>query len=92
MPTPPSPRTPFQAPALEAWKEPIERRVLGAKDMRGVVVVSGAAYGDGGGGIPGLLLGSPRDTQGNLIMLGTAYVRSAVGHGQGSNFKGSDDH
>jgi nucleoside-diphosphate-sugar epimerase len=63
--------SPFQAPALVAWKEPIERRVLGMKDMRGVVVVSGVAYGDGGGGIPGLLLGSPRDDQGNLIMLGT---------------------
>jgi nucleoside-diphosphate-sugar epimerase len=63
--------SPFQAPALVAWKEPIERRVLGVKDMRGVVVVSGVAYGDGGGGVPGLLLGSPRDAQGNLIMLGT---------------------
>ena len=63
--------SPFNAPALVAWKEPIERRVLGVKDMRGVVVVSGVAYGDGGGGIPGLLLGSPRDNQGNLIMLGT---------------------
>ena len=39
--------------------------------MRGVVIVSGVAYGDGGGGIPGLLLGSPRDDAGNLIMLGT---------------------
>jgi nucleoside-diphosphate-sugar epimerase len=29
------------------------------------------AYGDGGGGIPGLLLGSPRDASGNLIMLGS---------------------
>jgi nucleoside-diphosphate-sugar epimerase len=63
--------SPFQAPALVAWKEPIERRVLGVKDMRGVVVVSGVAYGDGGGGVPGVLLGSPRDAQGNLIMLGT---------------------
>jgi nucleoside-diphosphate-sugar epimerase len=63
--------SPFQAPALVAWKEPIVRRVLGVKDMRGVVVVSGVAYGDGGGGIPGVLLGSPRDDQGNLIMLGT---------------------
>jgi uncharacterized protein YbjT (DUF2867 family) len=45
--------SPFQAPALVAWKEPIERRVLAVKDMRGVVVVSGVAYGDGGGGIPG---------------------------------------
>jgi nucleoside-diphosphate-sugar epimerase len=72
--------SPFQAPALVAWKEPIHRRVLGAKDMRGVVVVSGAAYGDGGGGIPGLLLGSPRDQQGNLIMLGTGQQHWSTVH------------
>jgi dTDP-4-dehydrorhamnose reductase len=63
--------SPFQAPALVTWKQRIERRVLAVKDMRGVVVVSSVAYGDGGGGMPGLLLGSPRDDQGNLIMLGT---------------------
>jgi nucleoside-diphosphate-sugar epimerase len=39
--------------------------------MRGSVIVSGAAYGDGGGGVPGVLLGSPRDDAGNLIMLGS---------------------
>jgi nucleoside-diphosphate-sugar epimerase len=39
--------------------------------MRSVVIVSGVAYGDGGGGLPGLLLGSPRDDAGDLIMLGT---------------------
>jgi nucleoside-diphosphate-sugar epimerase len=72
--------SPFHAPALVAWKEPIERRVLGAKDLRGVVVVSGVAYGDGGGGIPGLLLGSPRDAQGNLIMLGTGQQHWATVH------------
>lgn len=63
--------SPFNAPALVAWKEPIERRVLGAAGMRGVVIFSGTAYGDGGGGLPGLLLGSPRDDDGNLVMLGT---------------------
>jgi nucleoside-diphosphate-sugar epimerase len=61
----------FRAPAMVAWKEPIQRRVLGAAGMRGAVIVSSVAYGDGGGGIPGLLLGSPRDDAGNLIMLGT---------------------
>ena len=61
----------FNAPPLVSWKVPIERRVLGAAGMRGVVIVSSVAYGDGGGGIPGLLLGSPRDDAGNLIMLGT---------------------
>jgi nucleoside-diphosphate-sugar epimerase len=63
--------SPFNPPALVAWKVPIERRVLAESDMRGVVIVSGVAYGDGGGGIPGLVLGSPRDDDGNLIILGT---------------------
>jgi nucleoside-diphosphate-sugar epimerase len=72
--------SPFNAPALVAWKEPIQRRVLDATDMRGVVVVSSVAYGDGGGGIPGLLLGSPRDDAGNLIMLGTGEQHWATVH------------
>jgi nucleoside-diphosphate-sugar epimerase len=63
--------SPVNAPAMVAWKEPIHRRLLSQTGMRGIVVVSGAAYGDGGGGIPGILLGSPRDAAGNLIMLGT---------------------
>ena len=67
-------------PALVAWKEPIERRVLDAAEMRGVVIVSGVAYGDGGGGIPGLLLGSPRDDAGNLIMLGTGQQHWSTVH------------
>ena len=63
--------SPLKAPALVSWREPIDRRVLEAKGMRGVVIVAGLAYGDGGGGIPGLVLGSPRDDAGNLIILGT---------------------
>ena len=63
--------SPFNAPPLVSWKQPIERRVLGAQDLRATVIVSGTAYGDGGGGIPGVLLGSPRDDAGNLITLGT---------------------
>jgi nucleoside-diphosphate-sugar epimerase len=73
-------QSPFNAPALVSWREPIERRVLDATDMRGVVVVSGVAYGDGGGGIPGLLLGSPRDDDGNLVMLGTGQQHWATVH------------
>jgi nucleoside-diphosphate-sugar epimerase len=63
--------SPFNAPPLVAWKAPIERRVLEESGLRGVIIVSGVAYGDGGGGVPGVLLGSPRDEAGNLIMLGT---------------------
>jgi nucleoside-diphosphate-sugar epimerase len=72
--------SPFSAPAMVAWKEPIERRVLGAAGMRGVVIVSSVAYGDGGGGIPGLLLGSPRDDAGRLIMLGTGQQHWSTVH------------
>jgi nucleoside-diphosphate-sugar epimerase len=63
--------SPINAPAMVSWKPPIAQRVLDAGDMRGVVIAPGVAYGDGGGGVPGVLLGSPRDDAGNLIMLGT---------------------
>jgi len=71
--------SPMNAPAMVAWKQPIEQRVLDA-DMRGVVIVSSVAYGDGGGGVPGVLLGSPRDEAGNLIMLGTGEQHWSTVH------------
>jgi nucleoside-diphosphate-sugar epimerase len=72
--------SPFRAPALVAWKEPIERRVLGARGMRAVVIVSSPVYGDGGGAIPGALLSSPRDDSGNLIMIGTGRQHWSTVH------------
>jgi nucleoside-diphosphate-sugar epimerase len=63
-----------------AWKEPIERRVLGTSGMRTVVIVSGTAYGDGGGAIPTALLASPRDDTGNLIMIGTGQQHWCTVH------------
>lgn len=72
--------SPISAPAMVAWKEPIERRVLDGSGMRGVVIVSSVAYGDGGGGVPGVLLGSPRDEAGNLIMLGTGQQHWSTVH------------
>src|SRR3984893_3164150 len=75
-----SERSPIDSPPLVAWKEPIERRVLAAPDMRGVVIVSGVAYGDGGGGMPGVLLGSPRDDAGNLVMLGSGQQHWSTVH------------
>jgi nucleoside-diphosphate-sugar epimerase len=72
--------SPINAPALVSWKQPIEGRLLEAQAMRGVVIVSSVAYGDGGGGMPGLLLGSPRDDDGNLIMLGTGRQHWSTVH------------
>jgi len=63
--------SPFNSPAMVAWREPIEKRLLEATGLRGAVIVSGGAYGDGGGGVPGVVLGSPRDDDGTLIMLGS---------------------
>jgi nucleoside-diphosphate-sugar epimerase len=75
-----SEESPINAPAMVAWKEPIERRVVGAGGMRGVVIVSSTAYGDGGGGVPGVILGSPRDSDGNLIILGTGRQHWSTVH------------
>ena len=72
--------SPFNSPPLVAWREPIERRVLSERGMRGVVIVSGVAYGDGGGGVPGVLLGSPRDDAGNLIMIGAGQQHWSTVH------------
>jgi nucleoside-diphosphate-sugar epimerase len=72
--------SPINAPAMVAWKEPIERRVLDEPGMRGVVISAGTAYGDGGGAIPGVILGSPRDDAGHLIMLGTGEQHWSTVH------------
>jgi nucleoside-diphosphate-sugar epimerase len=72
--------SPFNPPAMVAWKEPIERRLLDATGMRGIVIVSSVAYGDGGGALPGILLGSPRDSDGNLIMLGNGQQHWSTVH------------
>ena len=75
-----SEESPLKPPTMVSYREPIDRRVLGAQGMRGVVILSGVAYGDAGGGIPGLLLGSPRDDAGKLIMLGTGRQHWSTVH------------
>jgi nucleoside-diphosphate-sugar epimerase len=72
--------SPYNAPALVAWKQAIDQRILDASGMRGILIVSGTAYGDGGGGVPGVLLGSPRDAEGNLITLGNGEQHWATVH------------
>jgi nucleoside-diphosphate-sugar epimerase len=72
--------SPENAPALVAWKEPLQRRLLSQTGMRGVSILSSTAYGDGGGGMPGILLASPRDAAGNLIMLGTGQQHWSTVH------------
>ncbi len=70
----------FNPPAMVAWEPPILQRILDESGMRGIVIVSSVAYGDGGGGVPGVLLGSPRDSAGNLIMLGNGQQHWSTIH------------
>jgi nucleoside-diphosphate-sugar epimerase len=70
----------FDAPPLVAWKVPIQTRLVEATEMRGTVLVASTAYGDGGGGTPRLLLSSPRDQAGNLIMLGSGQQHWSTVH------------
>jgi nucleoside-diphosphate-sugar epimerase len=72
--------SPENAPGLVAWKEPLQRRLFSQSGMRGVVITSSVVYGDGGGGMPGIILGSPRDATGNLIMLGTGQQHWSTVH------------
>jgi nucleoside-diphosphate-sugar epimerase len=73
-------QSPIDPTPLMAWKDPVEQRVLGSGDIRGVLIVSSTAYGDGAGGMPGVLLGSPRDHDGNLIMLGSGQQHWSTVH------------
>jgi nucleoside-diphosphate-sugar epimerase len=72
--------SPFNPAGMVAWQPAIVERILGKSGMRGIVIVSSVAYGDGGGGLPGLLLGSPRDAEGNLIMVGSGQQRWSTVH------------
>ena len=73
-------QSPVHAPAMVAWKEPVQQRILSEGGMRGVVVVSSVAYGDGGGGIPGALLGSPLNEAGDLVMVGNGRQHWSTVH------------
>jgi nucleoside-diphosphate-sugar epimerase len=72
--------SPYNAPALVSWKQAVDQRVLDLPGVRGILIVSGTAYGNGGGGVPGILLNSPCDAEGNLIMIGTGRQHWATIH------------
>src|SRR2546423_5700392 len=44
--------SPFDPPAMVAFRQPIQKRLLDATGLRGVVIVSGGAHGRRGGGGP----------------------------------------
>ena len=70
----------FNPPPMVAWKAEIEQRLLDADGVRAVVPVVSVAYGDAGGAVPGVLLGSPRDDAGNLVMIGDGQQHWSTVH------------
>jgi nucleoside-diphosphate-sugar epimerase len=72
--------SPHDAPTMVAWHEPFHRHLLSQSGLRGIVVLSSSVYGDGGGAMPQIILGSPRDDLGNLIMVGTGQQHWSTVH------------
>jgi nucleoside-diphosphate-sugar epimerase len=72
--------SPFNPAAMVAWQPPLLERILSESGMRGIVIVSSVAYGAGGGGVPGVLLGSPQDMEGNLVILGSGRQHWSTVH------------
>ncbi|HEV3281459.1 MAG TPA: NAD-dependent epimerase/dehydratase family protein [Acidimicrobiales bacterium] len=70
----------FNPPPMVAWKANVEQRLLDADGLRAIVPLVSVAYGDSGGGVPGVLLGSPRDDAGNLIMIGNGQQHWSTVH------------
>jgi nucleoside-diphosphate-sugar epimerase len=60
--------SPFSAPALTAWRQPVEQSVLDA-DLVATIVTPAVVYGHGGG-IPGGVLTPARDEAGRIRLVG----------------------
>jgi len=61
--------SPFNAPAITAWRKDVEQIVLAGEDVRAVIVVPAVVYGHGRG-IPSMLTQGPRDDSGALALIG----------------------
>lgn len=64
--------TPFDPPAITAWRLPLDARVLAAAQdgVRSIVVTPGIVYGHGGG-LPNLIVSAPRSEAGELLFPGS---------------------
>jgi len=71
-------QTPFAPPALVAWREQVESRLVDA-DVLLTVVEPGIVHGHGGG-IPALIPSAPRDGEGRLTVIGDGTQHWATVH------------
>ena len=61
---------PFNPPAIVAWRPAVTEQALATRGARVAIIASAEVYGDGGG-LPNLVVGSPRDAAGRLVTIGT---------------------
>ncbi|MDQ1726627.1 MAG: hypothetical protein QOK14_672, partial [Frankiaceae bacterium] len=71
--------TPFDAPAITAWREQVERIALATKGARVSIVVPAIVYGEGKG-IPNVLAQAPRNADGALVLVGDGSQHWATVH------------
>jgi nucleoside-diphosphate-sugar epimerase len=73
--------TPFDPPAVTAWRLPLDARVLAAavEGVRSIVIAPGIVYGHGGG-LPNLILHAPRNDSGELLFPGSGEQHWASVH------------
>lgn len=62
--------SPFNPPALTAWRPEVEAIVTGASDLRAMIVVPSIVYGNGAG-IPAALVQTPRTDDGDVLLIGS---------------------
>lgn len=70
---------PLDAPALVAWRGPIESELLKVSAARIVIIAPGVVYGDGGG-LANLIVSAPRTPDGELVTIGSGQQRWATVH------------
>ena len=71
-------QTPFNPPAIVAWREGVESR-LAAADLALTIVEPGIVHGHGAG-IPAMLGSAPRDAEGRLTVIGDGTPHWATVH------------
>jgi nucleoside-diphosphate-sugar epimerase len=72
--------TPFDPPPTNVWRIENDAMVVGAPDMRGIVLMFGSMYGHGRGVLPTAVAASPRTADGEWILIGDGSQHVATVH------------
>jgi nucleoside-diphosphate-sugar epimerase len=72
--------TPFDPPPTNVWRVDNDAMVVGAADMRGIVLLFGSLYGHGRGVLPTVIAASPRTAEGEWVLIGDGRQHVATVH------------